>query len=101
MSAPAGAVRGSSPRPNKRAGRTGGAGAVLCSSPGSISNRRSPACTSTFAPGTPALRYDEWVDGELEVYRQRAGRWEGWVRTYPGVGSQRLGWYAERHLLFK
>jgi hypothetical protein len=39
-----------------------------------------------------------WRPGELQVYRQRDGRWEGWVRWSASPGSQYIGWYAAAEL---
>lgn len=59
----------------------------------------------TDGPMTPTTRLgidvevlvdDTWWSGTLEHWRQRDGRWEGWVRYSTGVGENRLGWYDQK-----
>jgi len=33
-----------------------------------------------------------WYDAELQAYRKRDGRWEGWVRWSVGTGRQHIDW---------
>lgn len=33
-----------------------------------------------------------WLLADLEAYRKRDGRWEGWVRFNKGVGQKHIDW---------
>ncbi len=45
------------------------------------------------------VRRDEhWWPAQLEAWRRRGGRWEGFCRYTVGVGARHLGWVDQERL---